>query len=234
MTEQRGDSHRSRRAARKEHILELLARRDKTELISWIENDPNPASVLVSLLFISDDVLRWRAIETLGQLIGRRAKENPEIVRDYLRRLFWSMNYESGNLIWNAPEAIGEILANAPNLVHEYATQLLSFLRQEPFERGTHWAVARLAALSPAAFTESTDVLLDSLTDPDPKIRAYALIAVNALGLDPEGKRIESRVDDSAVVHMYDFDTGELRETTVAQIAQAVCAAVEEHSPAVR
>jgi len=233
MIEQSGNNRRSRRAVRKDYILDLLARRDKAELISWIENDPNPASVLVSLLFISDDLLRWRAIETLGPLIGRRARETPEIVRDYLRRLFWSMNDESGNLIWNAPEAIGEILANAPNLVHEYATQLLSFLREEPFERGTHWAVARLAALYPTAFTEGTEALLDSLTDPDPQIRAHAMMAVSALGLDPEGERIEALIGDSAVVHMYDFDSGELCETTVAQVAQTAFAAIEEQSPAV-
>jgi AraC family transcriptional regulator of adaptative response/methylated-DNA-[protein]-cysteine methyltransferase len=232
MTEQNGHNRRSRRATRKEHLLELLARRERVELIAWIESVPNPASVLVSLLFVADELLRWRAIEMLGQLIGRRAGENPEIVRDYIRRLFWSMNDESGNLIRNAPEAIGEILANAPDLAHEYTAQLLTFLRKEPFERGAHWAVARLAALQPSAFTEGTEALDDSITDPDPKIRAYAVMTLIALGKERE--EIVALADDPAVIRMYDFETGELIETTVGHIAQSALETVAESSSTVR
>ena len=78
------------------------------------------------------------------------------------------MNDESGGLGWHAPELIGEILVNVPDLIPEYANVLMSFLHEEPFERGTHCAVYRAASVEPKPFTERASELLDSLKDPDP------------------------------------------------------------------
>jgi hypothetical protein len=200
----------------------LLADRDLAGLATWINQSRNPAAVLVSLLFVHDDLLRWRAIEALGKLVGGKADDDPEIVRDHVRRLFWSMNDESGSIIWNAPEAIAEILANAPELIREYSLKLLSFLQEEPFERGSHWAVARLARLRPNAFSEGAQTLAGSLTDPDPMIRGYALMALHALGVNATGKKVKVLLEDKGIVPGYDFNTGELTATTVRDIATSV------------
>ncbi len=214
-----GSPTRSKRAARKAGLREILLRRDFAELAAWSMQAPNPTAVLIPLLFADDDLLRWRTIEALGRLIGRQAADNPELVRDQLRRLFWSMNDESGNLIWHAPEAIGEILANAPELAAEYTRQLLSFLVEEPFERGTYWAVARLSGIAPEAFVEGTEKVLPGLSDPDPAIRGYALLAVIAFNLSIDDTLLDELRDDTAPLPWYDFSSGELTRLTVAKIA---------------
>lgn len=222
MTDRSGSPRQSQRATRKQRVLQLLADRDLAGLARWISQSRNPAAVLVSLLFVHDDLLRWRAIEALGKLVGGKVSDNPEIVRDHVRRLFWSMNDESGSIIWNAPEAIGEILANAPELIREYSLKLLSFLDEEPFERGAHWAVARLARLRPEAFSQGAEALAGSLTNPDPMIRGYALMALHALGGNAIGKKAKVLLKDRRIVPGYDFNTGELTTTKVRDIATSI------------
>ncbi len=218
---------RSKRVARKQRVLELLANRDLDGFSTWMAEDGSPAAVLVSLLFVNDELLSWRAIEALGKLMGAKALDDPEIVRDYLRRLFWSMNDESGSVIWNAPEAIGEILAQAPDLAHEYTLRLLSFLHEEPFERGAHWAVARLAKVRPDAFTEGAEMLIDSLADPDPTIRGLAASALLAIDAKSSRRAVEALQNDESPVTEYDFHSGQLKWTTVGRMIEKAIAGAD-------
>jgi methylated-DNA-[protein]-cysteine S-methyltransferase len=213
--------------ARKQRVLELLANRDLDGFSTWMAEDGSPAAVLVSLLFVNDELLRWRAIEALGKLMGAKAQDDPEFVRDYLRRLFWSMNDESGSVIWNAPEAIGEILAQAPDLAHEYTLQLLSILHEEPFERGAHWAVARLAKVRPDAFTEGAEMLTDSLADPDPTIRGLAASALLAIDAKSSRRAVEALQNDESPVTEYDFHSGQLKRTTVGRMIEKAIAGAD-------
>ena len=189
-----------------------------------VTKDRNPIGILVSLLFVSDELLRWRVIEALGKVIGEKAGDNPEIVRDHLRRLFWSMNDESGSVIWCAPEVIAEILAHARDLIHEYSQQLLSFIHTEPFERGVHWAVARLAAIRPTAFAVDTEVLTASMADPDPPTRAYAARVLLAVAATVDRRTVETLLNDTNPVTEYDFKAGQLKHTTVGRIVKEAMA----------
>jgi methylated-DNA-[protein]-cysteine S-methyltransferase len=219
-----GSVRRSSRIRRKQQVRELLARRDWSGFADWLAGDRNPAAVLISLLFVNEELLRWRAIEALGRLVGDKAHEDPEIVRDYLRRLFWSMNDESGNIIWNAPEAIGEILAQVPALAPEYFTQLSAFLREEPFERGTHWAIARLARLHPELCAQGVGELRKSLSDDDPLIRARAARALLAIDRESHRRAVEPLYDDKSPLAEYDRQSGNLQSSTVGQVVKTALA----------
>ena len=172
--------------------------------------DRSPFRILQPLLHHPDPVLRWRAIEAMGIVAACKAETDIEAVRDLIRRLFWTMNDESGNLIRTAPEAIGEILFRIPGLIPEYVPNLTGFLREEPFERGVHFALARLAAKNPGAVEPFAGEFIPSLSDPDPYIRAYASFILKKLSksemipekLGLEGKKLE----------IYDFDSGQIVE----------------------
>lgn len=131
------------------------------------------------------------------------------------------MDDESGGLMWHGAEAIGEILFNVRELIPEFETILHSFHEEEPFEAGTYMALARLAAPSPAQVAPFAPFLGQGLTDPDPRIRAHAarfLALVDAPRADHPAW--DTAAADDTPLTAYDFDTGELRQTTVAAHAQ--------------
>ena len=200
----------------------MLGGQRLTELLEWASGDGRVVEALSALLFEPDDLLRWRAIAALGRVASDVAATNIEAVRDMLRRLFWSMNDESGAAGWHAPEAIGAILVNVPALIDEFGPILGSFLFEEPFERGTHWSVARVAALRPDVYADRLDELTTSLRAADPFIRAYAASALQALGSESAIRHIAGLFDDGAAVVLFNDQTGELDETTVGKAARSV------------
>ncbi|MBD3234188.1 MAG: PBS lyase, partial [candidate division Zixibacteria bacterium] len=91
-------------------------------------------------------------------------------------------------------------------------------LKEEPFERGTHWAIARLAPAVPDHFTEAIPQLRNSLMDTDSHIRGYSLMALKSLGVDIESDMLKQLSDDDGEVRMYDFGSGELKTVKVKEL----------------
>ena len=148
-----------------------------------------------------------------------RAQTDAEPVRKIIRTLLWNMNDESGGLIWNGGEAIGAILVRLPALIDEYGRILASFIHEEPFERGTHWALTWIAPLRPEVFVDVTDQIAKAQTDPDPHIRAFAFKTLLALRSDAK-KPADSIFQDETQIEFYDLHTGQLTTTTVARFAR--------------
>ncbi len=183
--------------------------------------DPHVVRALPAMLFDREPLVCWRAIEALGKVAAVIAEADLERVRVMIRAQLWQMNDESGNVGWYAAEAIGEILYNVPVLIDEFGQLLLSYLDEEPFERGAHWAVARVASIRPDIYRERLDELLPSLESDDAYIRAFALQAL--MRIDAEGsKKHTARLDrDKAIISYYDYEDGELREATVDTMVQS-------------
>ena len=201
--------------ARKKAVRELLSKRDLTGIRQWASTERSPLRTLMSLTFDGDELIRWRAVEAIGPVAADQASLEIDRVREFLRRLLWLMNDESGGISWLSPEMIGEVLRNVPVLIDEYAPLLPAFLHEEPFERGTHLAVWRVAGVRQGVFKGTTGQLARSLADADPVIRAYAAAAV--MSIDPsqaEQIRLKLNQDDAGFVR-YDFESGQMRQFTV-------------------
>jgi len=173
---------------------------------------------LVGLLSHREDLVRWRAVEALGIAAAVRAGDDAEHVRERLRRLVWSMNHESGNLVWLAPDAAGEILVGVPALASEYSRLITSFINLEPFVDGVHRAVARIARVDPDCVAFLAPYLEHALSRPEPMIRAHAALALGHV--DPARRGvIEERLSrDEARLEVYDRSSGSIVETTVGRI----------------
>jgi HEAT repeat protein len=205
-------------------IRELLVSRHHDALLGQYGANQRTLRKLLSLTFDADELIRWRAVEAIGRVGGALAQTEPDRVRDFIRRLLWSMNDESGGLGWHAPEAIGEILVNAPSLIPEYGVLLTASLRIPPFEVGSHVAVYRVACVDPSPFAESVDELARSLSSADPAVRGFAALALGALVAVDRREPLEALQADDEPITMYDFDTGELRGTSVAEMADRALA----------
>ncbi len=212
----------SARARKKAVVRQLLQNRDLPAVRQWADTTRNPLNVLSSLLFSTDKLLCWRAIEAIGVVTAQLFENDLESLRKLIRHNFWMMNDESGNVGWYAPETIGEILYNVPALIDEFGAMLLSFLDEEPFELGAHWALARIAARRPDLITPAVDKLKPSLEDPDAFIRGTTLLALEQADLASILAAAALLEHDNNTFEIYDFDTGQFRQITVASIATRI------------
>jgi hypothetical protein len=220
MTQERQSAASNSPMDRKSFVRLLLLNRDLEGYLDWIRDNRDASRILNYLLFDSDEIVRWRAIEAVGRVAAQKAGTNPEGVREIIRRMLWAMNDESGNSFWHAPEVIGEVLANVPGLTQEFVPTIPSLMNLEPYERGVHWAMARIAGVTPEAFAGFTDPLNRSLSDPDPYIRGYALLALAPQGMTAVTGRIELLLNDDARFAGYDALSGEFRDFTVGECAR--------------
>jgi len=206
----------------KSRLKELLIQRDFDKIRDWAENIRNPQRALLSLAFDSDELIRWRAIETIGKVTALWAKNDLKKIRNLIRQQLWQMNDESGGLVWHAPEIIGEILVNVPELVDEFAPLFFAYLDEEPFERGSHLAVYRVASIDPRPFVDWVKKLTASLDRPDKYIRAYALLALGEI--DPsQVKKVKTKYDtETEEIRIFNFTTGEPDIINLQQIVRQV------------
>jgi HEAT repeat protein len=207
---------------RKAKARALLEKRDLDGIESWTRESKSALSTLFSLTFEKDELLRWRAIEAIGKAAAVVATQNEERVKDFLRRLLWLMNDESGGLGWHAPEAIGEVVFNIPKLAGEYAIILTSFLREEPFERGAHFSTVRVGPFSPDAILASAPVLTASLQEKDPAIRAFAYHALRIGGSEIASESLRILEKDTDAFNIYDFEQGDMHAVTVKKYLREV------------
>ncbi len=212
--------------SQKKEIESLLRNRDRAGIPAWAGSVRSPLRVLTSMTYDRDELMRWRAIEATGWVVAARSASDLDRVRDIIRRLFWQMNDESGGLLRHGPELIAEILVNVPILISEYAHMLPPFFREEPFERGAHLAVHRIAQRQPEPFSGSVSELSVATEDSDPVVRAYAALTLGVLGATEGRGSVERLLNDDSELRCYDFDHGKLVSMRVFEAARMALNAI--------
>ena len=210
----------SRTVQRKRDIRQDLISRDLQAIEKRARSDKNILRTLSSMLYDKESLVRWRAIEALGRASKIIAENDLGKIRRQIRRILWLMNDESGGICWNGPEAIGEIVYNIPTLIYEYGPIIISFLDEGPFEVGTRRAIWRIGALGPEVFKESRAAIIESLESSIPEMRAFSIKALNALVDNSARETVKVLKNDLSSVEIYDFVTGELKETAVKVFAR--------------
>ncbi len=199
-------------------LRRLLQDRALENLVRMALERRDVERALNSLLFDSEEMVRWRALEAVGRVCAVMAAERMESVRERIRRLLWAMNDESGNSIQHAPQLMGEILANVPELIPEFVQYLPSFRDSSRHEQGIAWAMARVAMVAPNALDGCTDELIEFLRSPDSEVRGLALLALSRDAGGPV-ELLHSLQHDPSGLRYYDPVRGEFLHTTVAEMA---------------
>lgn len=96
-------------------------------------------------LWSSDADLRRRA----AVAVGMGAEANPELGREVLRRILWSLNDESATNGVYAIPALGEIGARRPDLVRDFVAPAASFVWDEGLRLEILRALARIVEAAP-------------------------------------------------------------------------------------
>jgi hypothetical protein len=221
MTTIKSHSSPSGHRSRKDELRDILLVRNTVSLIHWAHHARNPLRTLHMLLWDHEALLRWRAIEALGMLSGELFAHDDNTLREFIRKLFWSMNDESGSLCPHAPEAIAELLHRSPVLRHEFLEHWLSFLDEEPFEIGMRSGIVRLCS-GALTHTEreliaaTCPTLVQSTYVADPAVRGTALCALINLGVAIPDSLKQRLSGDTEEFDMYDFAQGKLVHRTIA------------------
>ncbi len=225
------DGHRRARSrGRKEQVRRWVADGDMDALVA--ECDRRGAARVVRdvlrLAYDGEESVRWRSLVALGNVAAVQARRDVEPVREWMRRIMWWMNDESGALMRCGCEAMAEVMVRVPDLRPEYGHLLASYLDEEPFEAGSRWAIARLGALEPELLRDAAPRIERTLDAPDPSWRAYGAMALAALdALDPRSARVGALLEDQRTVSVFDAETLDLRSRAVGSVVRGLIRAAE-------
>ncbi len=169
------------------------------------------------------------AVEAMGVAARRIAEDDPDYVREHLRRLVWLLSDESGGVCWRAPEAIAEIIRHRPTLFADFipfVVFLILNLAEEDldqFRPGTLWAIGRLGAVAGDHINAVLPAITSALDHADPQVRGMAVWCLGQVG---QAKHLAGRLDllsDEGPVDLY--EEGLLHRTSVCQLVhRALCA----------
>ncbi len=176
---------------RKAQLHRWIRECDVPELKDRLAEAPTAAWVhpVLSLLYQREETIFPKAVELCGWIVQRLWNEDREAARNVIRRLFWSLNEESGAIGWGAPEALGAIIASSESIAREYARLLISLLRSQAsfidhpsIRSGILWASVRVIRSFPQLMdSDVSDVLASYCDHPDPATHEPARLAKTLL-----------------------------------------------------
>ena len=84
----------------KKKILEILSGNNFNDRLSEIRRFPGRQVVnhLFSCLYNTDELIKWRAVTAMGDVVSSVADADIESARVVMRRLMWNLNDESGGI----------------------------------------------------------------------------------------------------------------------------------------
>jgi len=167
-------------------ILKLSSRSQALEELARIP-DAQLTGHLFSYFYNQDELIKFRSVTAMGELVARIADNRLENARIIMRRLMWNLNDESGGIGWGSPEAMGEILSKSPALAREFKSILFSYLdhkgnhiEHEMLQRGVLWGIGTYLGTAPDDLTDVTREQLQAhLHSKDPVKCGYAIRALS-------------------------------------------------------
>lgn len=199
--------------------VKLLIRENRfEELIHRAMEDKGVIKFILRLLYHPFGKERWQAIEGLGCISDAMAKDDPEAVKELIRRLLWSMNDESGTASWSAPEAIGEIIFRNPIKFEEFVPVVVNASEEDIFHRGIVWALGRISQVNPKLVEEFIPLIINFLESPRPEVRGYAAWSLGQIKSREALPLLANLLNDQADVEFY--RDRELVIQTVEQLAR--------------
>ncbi|WP_022666962.1 DVU0298 family protein [Desulfospira joergensenii] len=194
-------------------VRRILDEKSRSRALALLEeiSDDQLVGHLFSHFYNGDELIKFRSVTAMGELVLRLAGNRMEKARIVLRRIMWNLNDESGGIGWGSPEAMGEILARCPELALDFKSILFSylddrgnFIEHEILQRGVLWGVGTFLKSSPDGLDSTTAGLIRSfLISPDPVKRAYAIRAlIHGKSFDC-GNVPENLLEDETEVDIY-------------------------------
>jgi hypothetical protein len=211
----------------KQQVSALLLQRDFPTLLDLCEEDKRLWRILWANLYEADERLRWPAIEAVARMMGRwwQAGYN-ERVREYIRRLLWSLSDESGEMGWSAPQTIAEIVVSIPELLEPYGRIMISRAFGEPsLVTGGLWGIGRLGTWIREVLESLKDGILEAFEADDTETLGLAAWAMGEVRFEYALPYLEKLKGIKEPARIY--DEGHFYEKPVGQWAQEAAVKIQ-------
>ena len=208
----------------KKQLRNLLEHRAFDELADLAGRKRRVLGLLVSLTFDRDPLVGWRAVEAMGVATDRIAEDDPDCVREHLRRLYWLLSEESGGVCWRSPEAMAEIVRRRPQMFGDFVSIVVTLIEEmadedlDHFRAGILWAIGRLGSLAREELDDVLGTVEACLDNDDPQVRGMAAWCLRQCGRGEVVATREALLSDSCAVDFY--QDGELARVTVSDLAR--------------
>jgi len=208
-------------------VKALLLEQDYARLLHLCETDRRFWKALRSKLYETDEDVRWPAIEAVARCMQEWWQEgHEERVREYMRRLLWSVTDESGEIGWSAPQTIAKIIVFIPQLLEPYGSMMISSALGEPFlaESGL-WGIGCLGGLAKEAVESFQDMVLGVFKSDDPQtlgVAAWAMGEVSFSPALPALRLLQNRIESVRVYiggHFQEKPLGQWAEDAISRIS---------------
>ena len=172
----------------KKSLRKLLQQADFDGIVDVAGRTRRTLGVLIFLTFDPDPQIAWRAVEAMGAAADRIARDDPDYVREHLRRLHWLLSEESGGICWRAPEAMAEIIRRDPGRFSDYVPIVVSLIGEMAeedlahFRAGILWAIGRLGTIAGSELDAAEPAIRACLDHPDPQVRGMAAWCLGQCG----------------------------------------------------
>jgi len=167
----------------KKNILSALGSNDLDAVAALAASDRKVLSRLVRLAYDKETLVGWRAIKAVGLVARVLVKSDYEFLRETCRKLLWSLTDESGGIGWSAPEMLGEIVSADPVRFQDIIPLIASAyeVEEDVFRAGVLYALARIAETAPELAAPYQKIVIMSLADRDPLVKARGIGLVRML-----------------------------------------------------
>jgi hypothetical protein len=224
----------ARRTLKRERLMELLRAGEIDAAADELRRLPGRRFLkLLRSALCSDEEAKWPAVTLIGLLTAELAERDLESARVVMRTLMWNLTEESGGIAWGVPESMAEIIACHPTLADEFASILVSYMREdgsflehEPLQRGVVWGIGRVAEVRAELLRahRADHHLLPYLESGDATVRGGAAWALGLLGARGAAAELEALLGDREEVGIY-LDR-ELSRSSVGELASQALARI--------
>lgn len=208
----------------KDTLRELLSRGALEQVAEEAQGRKRVLGSLVSLTFDANPLIGWRAVEAMGLACDRIAVQDPDHVRQHVRRLYWLISEESGGICWRAPEAMAEIVRHRPKLLNDWVPVIGNLLNEmaeedlQHFRAGILWAIGSLGEVCKGAVDGVMRPITAALGNEDPHVRGMAVRCLSAIGRGGEVAARPHLTVDEGPLQVY--ENRELSATSVGNLAR--------------
>jgi len=208
----------------KKELFKILENREFDKLV-MIGNVKKTLSILISYLY-SDELYMFRAAEAIGYICRYIYREEPETVKEIIRRMFWYMNEENGGYCMGAPIVVGEIGRIMGEDFKDFINPTASLIENHELKmKYLIYSIGRIGRRILEANLDLKDKLLKLLDYPDPETRAYTIKTIQELKIDEALSKLKNMLNDKSIVKIY--DDGYLREVRISQLAAQAIISLE-------